>query len=175
MEDKIFDAVWSTAHSGSTRPPRRDAGSAAAQQPMPFPGSGDTPPAVPAEVYVSAYLDRMLNVDDRAYTFHVGAQQAGRQATRSSSNTTSPGRSSIRHSAPVSPGGSHAQTAGWPAAGRWRQHSNRTQGAAAPPPLPACDHTSSHPCRACCRRCCGCTCRGATRAWRRWCSTRQPS
>jgi hypothetical protein len=61
-------------------PPRSDAGllaaAARAQQPMPFPGSGTTPPSVPAVVHVSAYLDRMLNVDDRAYTFQVGARAA---------------------------------------------------------------------------------------------------
>ena len=47
------------------------AGLAAAQQPMPFPGSGTSPPSVPAVVHVSAYLDRRLEIDDRAYTFEV--------------------------------------------------------------------------------------------------------
>jgi hypothetical protein len=37
-----------------------------AQQPMPFIGNGDSPPAVPVDVHVTAYLDRLLNVDDKA-------------------------------------------------------------------------------------------------------------
>jgi hypothetical protein len=44
---------------------------ARAQQPMPFIGNGDSPPAVPGEVHVTAYLDRLLNVDDKAYEFQV--------------------------------------------------------------------------------------------------------
>jgi hypothetical protein len=45
-----------------------------AQQPMPFIGNGDSPPAVPAEVHVTAFLDRLLNVDDKAYEFQVWPQ-----------------------------------------------------------------------------------------------------
>ncbi|WIA38827.1 hypothetical protein OEZ86_002107 [Tetradesmus obliquus] len=40
-----------------------------AQQPMPFVGNGDSPPAVPVEVHVTTYLDRLLNVDDKTYEF----------------------------------------------------------------------------------------------------------
>jgi hypothetical protein len=43
----------------------------AAQQPMPFQGQGDDAPAVPTEVHVSLFLDRLLNVDDRSYEFQV--------------------------------------------------------------------------------------------------------
>jgi hypothetical protein len=45
-----------------------------AQQPMPFIGKGDSPPAVPVDVHVTAYLDRLLNVDDKAYEFQVRLQ-----------------------------------------------------------------------------------------------------
>jgi len=49
----------------------------AAQQPMPFLGRGDNPPASPVDVHVTAYLDRLLNVDDKDYTFQVdGPQQS---------------------------------------------------------------------------------------------------
>uniref|UniRef100_A0A383VCS9 Neurotransmitter-gated ion-channel ligand-binding domain-containing protein n=1 Tax=Tetradesmus obliquus TaxID=3088 RepID=A0A383VCS9_TETOB len=40
-----------------------------AQQAMPFVGNGDSPPAVPVEVHVTTYLDRLLNVDDKTYEF----------------------------------------------------------------------------------------------------------
>lgn len=43
-----------------------------AQQPMPFLGRGDNPPASPVDVYVTAYLDRLLTVDDKEYAFSVG-------------------------------------------------------------------------------------------------------
>jgi hypothetical protein len=46
---------------------------AAAQQPMPFMGRGDSAPAAPVDVYVTAYVDRILKVDDRGYEFTVGA------------------------------------------------------------------------------------------------------
>jgi hypothetical protein len=46
---------------------------ASAQQPMPLQGQGDKPPAVPTDVYVTAYVDRLLQVDDTAYTFQVRA------------------------------------------------------------------------------------------------------
>ena len=39
---------------------------------MPLLGNGDIPPAAPTDVYVSAYLDRLLNVDDTAYEFQAG-------------------------------------------------------------------------------------------------------
>jgi hypothetical protein len=38
---------------------------------MPFIGRGDSPPTSPVDVYVTAYLDRLLEVDDKAYTFSV--------------------------------------------------------------------------------------------------------
>ncbi|KAF8059117.1 hypothetical protein HT031_005289 [Scenedesmus sp. PABB004] len=44
---------------------------AGAQQPQPFQGQGDAAPAVPTDVYVSAFVDRLLAVDDRAYAFQV--------------------------------------------------------------------------------------------------------
>lgn len=44
---------------------------------MPFLGRGDNPPASPVDVHVTAYLDRLLNVDDKDYTFQVdGPQQS---------------------------------------------------------------------------------------------------
>lgn len=46
-----------------------------AQQLMPFLGRGDTPPSSPVDVHVSAYLDRILKVDDKDYTFQVGVVQ----------------------------------------------------------------------------------------------------
>jgi len=46
-----------------------------AQQPMPFLGRGDSPPSAPVDVHVSAYLDRILKVDDKDYTFQVGVVQ----------------------------------------------------------------------------------------------------
>jgi hypothetical protein len=39
---------------------------------MPLLGNGDIPPTSPTDVYVSAYLDRLLNVDDTAYEFQAG-------------------------------------------------------------------------------------------------------
>lgn len=45
---------------------------ASAQQPMPFLGRGDSPPTSPVDVYVTAYLDRLLHVDDKEYAFSVG-------------------------------------------------------------------------------------------------------
>jgi hypothetical protein len=45
-----------------------------AQQPMSFIGNGDSPPAVPVEVHVTTYLDKLLNVDDKAYEFQVRLQ-----------------------------------------------------------------------------------------------------
>jgi hypothetical protein len=42
-----------------------------AQQPMPFLGRGDSPPTSPVDVHVTAYLDRLLHVDDKEYTFSV--------------------------------------------------------------------------------------------------------
>jgi hypothetical protein len=42
---------------------------------MPFIGRGDNPPNSPVDVYVTAYLDRLLEVDDKAYTFAVRDQQ----------------------------------------------------------------------------------------------------
>jgi len=44
---------------------------AAAQQPMPFQGRGDNPPSSPVDVHVTAYVDRILEVDDRKYEFSV--------------------------------------------------------------------------------------------------------
>jgi hypothetical protein len=38
---------------------------------MPFIGSGNSPPAVPTDVFVTTFLDRLLSVDDTAYTFEV--------------------------------------------------------------------------------------------------------
>ena len=40
---------------------------------MPFMGRGDSAPAAPVDVYVTAYVDRILKVDDRDYEFTVGA------------------------------------------------------------------------------------------------------
>eukprot|EP00879_Flechtneria_rotunda_P014504 GHRR01015156.1.p1 GENE.GHRR01015156.1~~GHRR01015156.1.p1 ORF type:complete len:451 (+),score=130.85 GHRR01015156.1:966-2318(+) len=42
---------------------------AAAQMDMPFQGSGEEPPAVPAIVHVSSFVDRLLNVNDDMYEF----------------------------------------------------------------------------------------------------------
>jgi hypothetical protein len=36
---------------------------------MPFIGRGDNPPASPADVYVTVFVDRVLSVDDRKYEF----------------------------------------------------------------------------------------------------------
>jgi hypothetical protein len=44
---------------------------AVAQQPMPFMGRGDNPPASPVDVYVTAFVDRILSIDDRLYEFTV--------------------------------------------------------------------------------------------------------
>jgi cation transport ATPase len=44
---------------------------AAAQQAMPFQGTGDAPPAIPTDVCVSAFVDRLIEVNDRDYSFQV--------------------------------------------------------------------------------------------------------
>ena len=41
------------------------------QQITPFQGQGDSPPAEPTEVFVSAYLERLLAVDVSTYRFSV--------------------------------------------------------------------------------------------------------
>jgi hypothetical protein len=46
--------------------------SSAGQMPMPFSGAGDKPPAVPTDVFVSTYVERMLSVNDRSYDFQAG-------------------------------------------------------------------------------------------------------
>jgi hypothetical protein len=38
---------------------------------MPFQGRGDNPPTSPVDVYVTAFVDRVLGVDDRKYEFSV--------------------------------------------------------------------------------------------------------
>jgi hypothetical protein len=43
------------------------------QMQMPFSGAGDKPPAVPTDVFVSTYVERMLSVNDRDYDFQAGA------------------------------------------------------------------------------------------------------
>jgi hypothetical protein len=53
------------------------AGLTAAQQSMPLSGNGDVPPAVPTDVYVSTYLDRLLAVDDTNYEFQASSRSQG--------------------------------------------------------------------------------------------------
>lgn len=43
---------------------------AACQQTMPFPGNGDEPDE-PVTVFVSSYIDRLMEIDDKAYEFQV--------------------------------------------------------------------------------------------------------
>lgn len=45
-----------------------------AQQQMPFLGRGDSPPASPVDVHVSAFLDKLLTVDDKKYEFSVSRE-----------------------------------------------------------------------------------------------------
>ena len=40
-------------------------------------GCGDSAPAAPVDVYVTAYVDRILKVDDRDYEFTVGSTVVG--------------------------------------------------------------------------------------------------
>jgi len=47
---------------------------AAAQEPVPFVGHGDFAPSTdgkPVDVHVSVVVDRMLEIDDRAYQYEV--------------------------------------------------------------------------------------------------------
>jgi hypothetical protein len=43
---------------------------------MPFIGRGDNPPSSPVDVHVTAYLDRLLHVDDKEYAFSVSGRVA---------------------------------------------------------------------------------------------------
>jgi hypothetical protein len=65
---------------------------AACQQTMPFPGNGEEPDE-PVTVFVSSYVDRLMEIDDKAYEFQVNSQDAQLPACHASSTLPVPSTS----------------------------------------------------------------------------------